>query len=64
MNLRGEYTKRRDVMLEACEKYLGLPGGVVSWSETRSGMFVSSFSSFSFFFLLPLNFFDLQEGLC
>ena len=49
MNLRGEYTKRRDVMLDACEKFL--PAGVVSWSETRSGMFVSVF--FFFFFFVP-----------
>lgn len=37
MHLRGEYTKRRDTMLEACEKWL--PGEVVTWVETRAGMF-------------------------
>ncbi|KAK0731640.1 aromatic amino acid aminotransferase [Lasiosphaeris hirsuta] len=37
MNLRGEYTKRRDVILGACEAYL--PGEVVTWSAPAAGMF-------------------------
>ncbi|KAK0657352.1 pyridoxal phosphate-dependent transferase [Cercophora newfieldiana] len=37
MHLRGEYTKRRDVMMGACERYL--PGEVVSWTVPRAGMF-------------------------
>lgn len=37
MNLRGEYTKRRDVILGACETYL--PRDVVSWSAPAAGMF-------------------------
>jgi aromatic amino acid aminotransferase I len=39
MNLRLEYTKRRDVMLAACEKYL--PRDLVSWTPPAAGMFVS-----------------------
>lgn len=39
MNLRGEYTKRRDTMVAAVEKFL--PKEVVSWSVPVSGMFVS-----------------------
>jgi aromatic amino acid aminotransferase I len=43
--IRMEYTKRRDVILDACEKYL--PREVVSWKPPMAGMFVraSSFSS-------------------
>ncbi|KAK4185536.1 PLP-dependent transferase, partial [Podospora australis] len=37
MNLRGEYTKRRDTLLAACEKYL--PKEVVSWGVPKAGMF-------------------------
>ncbi|KAK4451614.1 Aromatic/aminoadipate aminotransferase 1 [Podospora aff. communis PSN243] len=37
MHLRGEYTKRRDVMMRACEGFL--PRGVVSWTPPRAGMF-------------------------
>ncbi|KAK0617954.1 pyridoxal phosphate-dependent transferase [Bombardia bombarda] len=37
MNLRVEYTKRRDVMMAACERYL--PGEIVSWSPPVAGMF-------------------------
>ncbi|KAK3953153.1 pyridoxal phosphate-dependent transferase [Pseudoneurospora amorphoporcata] len=37
MNLRGEYTKRRDTMVAAVEKFL--PKEVVSWSVPVSGMF-------------------------
>lgn len=39
MNLRMEYTKRRDVMAAACEKHL--PKEVVSWRPPQAGMFVS-----------------------
>ncbi|KAK1769844.1 PLP-dependent transferase [Phialemonium atrogriseum] len=37
MNLRLEYTKRRDVILAACEKYL--PREIVSWNPPAAGMF-------------------------
>ncbi|KAJ4417331.1 Aromatic/aminoadipate aminotransferase 1 [Neurospora sp. IMI 360204] len=37
MNLRGEYTKRRDTMVAAVEKFL--PKEVVSWSVPVAGMF-------------------------
>ena len=39
INLRLEYTKRRDQILHACETYL--PGEVVSWNPPAAGMFVS-----------------------
>jgi aromatic amino acid aminotransferase I len=39
INLRMEYTKRRNVMLKACEKYL--PANVTSWHPPEAGMFVS-----------------------
>jgi aromatic amino acid aminotransferase I len=39
MNLRMEYTKRRDVMVAACEEFL--PREVVSWNTPQAGMFVS-----------------------
>ena len=39
MNLRMEYTKRRNVILAACERYL--PKDVVSWNPPAAGMFVS-----------------------
>jgi aromatic amino acid aminotransferase I len=38
INLRMEYTSRRDVILAACEKYL--PKGLVSWNPPAAGMFV------------------------
>ncbi|ETS87048.1 hypothetical protein PFICI_00876 [Pestalotiopsis fici W106-1] len=38
MNLRLEYTKRRNTMLRACEKYL--PREVVSWTPPAAGMFM------------------------
>ena len=41
MRLRLEYTRRRDVMLAACEDYL--PRDVVSWNPPAAGMFVSFF---------------------
>lgn len=39
MNLRLEYTRRRDTLMAACEKYL--PTDVVSWTPPAAGMFVS-----------------------
>lgn len=39
MNLRLEYTRRRDVILGACEEYL--PRDIVSWTPPAAGMFVS-----------------------
>jgi aromatic amino acid aminotransferase I len=47
MNLSLEYTKRRDVMVAACEELL--PKEVVSWRVPQAGMFVSlvSLSSIS-----------------
>ncbi len=39
INLRMQYTKRRDIILAACEKYL--PKEVVSWDPPAAGMFVS-----------------------
>lgn len=41
MRLRGEYTRRRDVMMTACED--SLPREVVSWTPPRAGMFVSAY---------------------
>ncbi|KAF4628817.1 hypothetical protein G7Y89_g9336 [Cudoniella acicularis] len=38
INLRLEYTKRRDVLLTACEKYL--PKEIVSWDPPAAGMFL------------------------
>ena len=43
MKLRMEYTKRRDVMVAACERHL--PKEVVSWRPPQAGMFVSCSSS-------------------
>ncbi|PIA92784.1 Aromatic amino acid aminotransferase [Cercospora beticola] len=37
MHIRLEYTKRRNVMMEACEHYL--PKDLVSWSPPTAGMF-------------------------
>ncbi|ROW16178.1 hypothetical protein VPNG_01888 [Cytospora leucostoma] len=37
MNLRQEYTKRRDVLVEACEEFL--PAEVVSFEPSAAGMF-------------------------
>lgn len=39
INLRMEYTERRDTILAACEKYL--PREIVSWTPPAAGMFVS-----------------------
>ena len=41
INLRLEYTRRRDVLLHACELYL--PKEVVEWNPPMAGMFVSFF---------------------
>jgi aromatic amino acid aminotransferase I len=38
IHIRLEYTRRRDVILDACEKYL--PKEVVSWKPPMAGMFV------------------------
>ncbi|KFA60116.1 hypothetical protein S40285_09493 [Stachybotrys chlorohalonatus IBT 40285] len=38
MNLRLEYTKKRDSLLAACEKHL--PQDVVSWNPPAAGMFM------------------------
>ncbi|KAM0129988.1 hypothetical protein ACHAO1_008140 [Botrytis cinerea] len=38
INLRLEYTKRRNVILAACEKYL--PKDIVSWNPPSAGMFL------------------------
>lgn len=40
MNLRLEYTRRRDTLMAACEKHL--PTDVVSWTPPAAGMFVSA----------------------
>ncbi|KAI8632580.1 PLP-dependent transferase [Xylariaceae sp. FL1651] len=37
IHLRGEYTRRRDALLDACEKHL--PKEVVSWTPPAAGMF-------------------------
>ena len=39
IHLRLEYTRRRDCLLAACEKYL--PKNLVSWNPPAAGMFVS-----------------------
>jgi len=44
MHLRGEYTKRRNVMMDACETHL--PKEVVSWDAPQAGMFVRPPSPF------------------
>lgn len=41
MRLRSEYTRRRDALLDACEKHL--PKDIVSWAPPVAGMFVSVF---------------------
>lgn len=40
INLRLEYTKRRNALLEACEKFL--PRDIVTWNPPAAGMFVSN----------------------
>lgn len=37
IHMRMEYTKRRNVMMEACERYL--PKDIVSWTPPMAGMF-------------------------
>lgn len=60
MNLRGEYTKRRDVMMDACGRFL--PREIVSWAVPKAGMFVSfcppffSLAGSLFFPFLPSSF--------
>lgn len=39
MNLRLEYTRRRNILVRACEDFL--PGDIVSWNPPAAGMFVS-----------------------
>jgi aromatic amino acid aminotransferase I len=39
IDLRLSYTKRRDVILAACERFL--PKDLVSWNPPAAGMFVS-----------------------
>lgn len=39
IHIRLEYTRRRDVILQACERFL--PKEVVSWDPPMAGMFVS-----------------------
>jgi aromatic amino acid aminotransferase I len=39
MHIRGEYTKRRNVIVAACETHL--PRDIVSWVPPKAGMFVS-----------------------
>lgn len=39
MNLRVEYTRKRDALLAACEKHL--PQDIVAWTPPAAGMFVS-----------------------
>lgn len=41
IHLRLQYTRRRDVMLRACERFL--PREVVRWTPPAAGMFVSFF---------------------
>lgn len=40
MNLRQEYTQKRNALIAACEKHL--PRDLVSWTPPEAGMFVSS----------------------
>lgn len=49
INLRLEYTKRRDVICNACEKHL--PREVASWNPPAAGMFVRA--SYSYFLSIP-----------
>lgn len=48
MNLRTEYTKRRNVILDACEDFL--PKEVVEWCPPAAGMFVSYLSQLHLLF--------------
>jgi aromatic amino acid aminotransferase I / 2-aminoadipate transaminase len=40
IHIRKEYSTRRNIMLEACEKYI--PKEIASWTPPAAGMFVSS----------------------
>ena len=62
INLRLEYTKRRDVICHACEEFL--PSQVASWNPPAAGMFVSlAYLVFEVFSCsLSLCFFDRQRG--
>lgn len=40
MNLRTEYTQKRNALMAACEKHL--PRDIVSWTPPAAGMFVSA----------------------
>lgn len=57
INLRLEYTRRRDAILAACEKFL--PKEIVSWNPPAAGMFVCPspllFFSLRFLFCSPLT---------
>ncbi|KAI9655630.1 MAG: Aromatic/aminoadipate aminotransferase 1 [Trizodia sp. TS-e1964] len=46
INLRFEYTMRREVILQACERYL--PKEVASWNPPAAGMFVSPVTKYNF----------------
>lgn len=41
INIRMQYTKRRDILVHACEQYL--PSDIATWRPTAAGMFVSFF---------------------
>lgn len=60
INLRLEYTRRRDVICHACERYL--PREVAGWNPPAAGMFVSTTSHPLLIFLatsyLAINFTD------
>lgn len=65
MNLRTEYTKRRDVILGACDEFL--PREVVEWCPPAAGMFVSFdffFFLFLFLFLFPIHFLPDSCSAC
>ena len=52
INLRMEYTGRRNIICEACERWL--PREVTEWSPPMAGMFVSL--DFSTYFALDIDF--------
>lgn len=54
MNLRLEYTRRRDTLMAACEQHL--PRDVVSWTPPAAGMFVSGPYPYLDHFVLLLEF--------
>lgn len=61
MNMRIEYTKRRDVILGACEEFL--PKEVVGWCPPAAGMFVSLVCLFrTSFAVLVLTFTFFSNG--